>query len=94
MLVKGGFHSGGPGYLISNAAFTPLCERLKNSVSFCQNSGIEDVDINSCLRELGVKMGNSLDEKGRLRFLAFSLKDTFYGELFKYFIQLKFIILN
>lgn len=78
-MVKGGFHSGGPGYAMSNAAFAPMCERLINDFESCPNTGVDDVDVNACLRDLGVIMGKSLDEKGRLRFLAGSLKEFFYG---------------
>lgn len=77
--MNGGYHSGGPGYVMSNAAFTSLCNHLEKNIKFCPNTGIDDVDVNACMRKLGVVMGKSTDNLGRQKFLAFSLKDTFYG---------------
>lgn len=77
--VKDGFHSGGPGYALSNAAFTKLSTTLTNNIEDCPNTGLDDVDLNACLRTLGVLMGNSLDEQGKERFLNLGILDHFLG---------------
>lgn len=55
--------------MISQAAFTRLSVQLINNFTWCRNSGIDDLDVNACLRRLGTKIGNSMDENGGLRFL-------------------------
>lgn len=79
VIVDGGYHSGGPGYVLSNEAFTRLGKALTKNVSNCQNSGIDDVDVNACLRKLGVVMKSSVDAQGRQRFLVLSLLAHFDG---------------
>lgn len=77
--VRGGYHSGGPGFVLSNEAFSRIGKALTQNIKNCQNSGIDDVDINACLRNLGVSIGRSLDEKNRHRFLVFNLATHFFG---------------
>lgn len=67
--VENGFHSGGCGYVLSQESFLRLGQQLVTNKTFCSNSGIDDVDLASCLRRLKVNPNNSLDEQGRERFL-------------------------
>jgi glycoprotein-N-acetylgalactosamine 3-beta-galactosyltransferase len=67
VIVNGGFHSGGGGYLISREALKRLGSTLTNDYEFCGNSGFEDIDVGHCLRTLGVYPNSSLDELGRER---------------------------
>ena len=48
---------------------------LDKNYKFCQNSGIEDVDVGFCLRKLGVKSEKSIDEYGKERFLPVNVND-------------------
>ncbi len=48
---------------------------MNKDFKFCQNSGIEDVDVGSCLRKLGVKSEKSIDIYGKERFLPVNVKD-------------------
>ena len=79
-IVVGGYHSGGAGYLLSREAFQRLGKKLNEDYKFCPNSGLEDVDVASCLRKLGVHKNMSLDEFGRERFHALSIKRHYFGE--------------
>ncbi|CAF0936480.1 unnamed protein product [Brachionus calyciflorus] len=78
-IVKDGYHSGGPGYVLSNAAFTTISKALNEDITNCPNTGIDDVDINQCVRKYNGKKGKSLDEKGREKWLVFNLTTHFTG---------------
>jgi glycoprotein-N-acetylgalactosamine 3-beta-galactosyltransferase len=67
MIVNGGYHSGGAGYLIPREALNRIGSKLRKDYDFCSNSGIEDVDVAKCLKTLGVSSNSSLDELGRER---------------------------
>ncbi len=48
--------------------------------TYCQKDfGSEDVEIAKCLREQGVRLGKSLDEKGRELFHPLTFHDHFHG---------------
>jgi hypothetical protein len=79
VIVKDGYHSGGSGYVISNEAFTRLGTQLNKNYKFCKNTGTEDVDVNDCMRSLGVTIERSVDDLGRPRFLVLSLMAHFWG---------------
>lgn len=79
VIVRDGYHSGGPGYVMSNEAFTRISKALNKNISTCPNSGIDDIDINSCLRDLNVSMGISYDEQKRERFINMGLMTHFTG---------------
>lgn len=68
VIVDGGYHSGGGGYLISKESMSRLANQLKNDSNWCQNTGIEDVDVNKCMRRLNITTENSTDEYGRERY--------------------------
>jgi glycoprotein-N-acetylgalactosamine 3-beta-galactosyltransferase len=80
-IVKGGYHSGGPGYLLSREAFVRLGAELSKTKTLCKSTGIDDVDIQTCLRELGVYPGSSLDLLKRERFLPLGLVAHFIGRV-------------
>lgn len=79
LFVDHGYHSGGAGYVLSNEAFTRIGSKLNQNLSFCQNSGIEDVDVAKCLRNLGVYPNRSVDSLNRERFNPLSLINTYTG---------------
>ena len=65
--------------MLSNEAFRRIGQQLDTNYTFCPNSGVEDLDVNRCLRELGVEMGVSVDERGRQRFLVLDLMRHYLG---------------
>jgi glycoprotein-N-acetylgalactosamine 3-beta-galactosyltransferase len=77
--VRDGYHSGGAGYLLSGEALKRVGRKLNEDIKFCVRSNMEDVDIALCLRDLGVQVGQSVDEFGRERFHPLTLRDHFYG---------------
>ncbi|RNA23178.1 glyco -N-acetylgalactosamine 3-beta-galactosyltransferase 1-like [Brachionus plicatilis] len=79
-LIARGYHSGGPGYVLSNEAFVRVGSALKKNIKNCPDSGIDDVDVNKCVRKYNGKVGVSCDEKKRDRFLAMNIKDHVKGK--------------
>ncbi|RNA41746.1 Glyco -N-acetylgalactosamine 3-beta-galactosyltransferase 1, partial [Brachionus plicatilis] len=79
VIVKDGYHSGGPGYALSNKAFIVMTTELIKDIKNCPNSGIDDSDVNACIRKYNGTMGNSRDENKRERFLPMSLMNHFMG---------------
>lgn len=65
---------------MSGEAFRRLGKQLIKNFKSCKNSGIDDVDINDCLRMLGARMEKSIDEKGRQRWLCVNLIDFWDGK--------------
>jgi glycoprotein-N-acetylgalactosamine 3-beta-galactosyltransferase len=68
------YHSGGAGYVLSKSAFEKIGLALERNFSFCPNSGVEDRDVSSCLKMLGVLPENSIDDNGKERSILFSTK--------------------
>ena len=79
IIVQNGYHSGGAGYVLSREAFNRLGKQLNENLEFCPNSGLEDIDVASCLRKLNVYMNNSLDEFGKERFHPCSMDQHYFG---------------
>lgn len=77
--VKGGYQSGGAGYVLSNEALRRLATKLDQDKRFCPNKGVEDLDVGTCLRRLDVALGSSIDEFGRERFHPLSLTHHYIG---------------
>jgi hypothetical protein len=50
-IVNGGYHSGGPGYVIGNRAMKLIGKELdENDTQSCPSTGTEDMDVANCLR--------------------------------------------
>ena len=81
IVVEGGYHSGGAGYVLSSTALKKLGSALAFNYSFCPNTGIEDVDVASCLRKLDVFPDKSTDDAGRERFHPLSVKSHMTGDI-------------
>ena len=80
LFVSQGYHSGGPGYVLSNEAFVRVGSALKKNIKNCPDSGIDDVDVNKCVRKYKGTVGVSCDEKKRDRFLVMKFKDHLKGK--------------
>ncbi|XP_067653726.1 glycoprotein-N-acetylgalactosamine 3-beta-galactosyltransferase 1-like isoform X2 [Haliotis asinina] len=77
-----GYMSGGAGYVLSREAVRLLVEKGYNTKNMCRESGTdEDVEIASCLHNVGVPVHNTLDRFGRESFHAFSASDHIMGSL-------------
>lgn len=81
IFVEHGYHSGGAGYLLSNEALKRIGSKLNQNLNYCNNSGIEDVDVAKCLRSLGVYPNKSIDYLGRERFHPLSIKAHIYQNM-------------
>ncbi|XP_046331898.2 glycoprotein-N-acetylgalactosamine 3-beta-galactosyltransferase 1-like [Haliotis rufescens] len=80
--TKWGYMSGGAGYVISRQALRLLVEQGYNKNDTCAKSGTdEDVEVASCLHNVGVPVHNTLDRFGRESFHAFSAGDHIMGSL-------------
>ncbi|CAF0928685.1 unnamed protein product [Brachionus calyciflorus] len=77
--IKDGFHGGGPGFVISYAALETIVKAMQINIKNCPDTGVDDLDINHCIRNYNGKIGKSIDEKGRERFLGFSVDVHFSG---------------
>nr|KAI8743201.1 glycoprotein-N-acetylgalactosamine 3-beta-galactosyltransferase 1-like [Biomphalaria glabrata] len=68
----GEFNSGGCGYVLSKEALRRFGQ---NASSLCQQKSLyEDVDMGLCMKRLGVRIGETSDPLGRMRFYAFKLE--------------------
>ncbi len=83
VIVPGGYHSGGGGYLLSNEAMKRLMLKWRHSMHLLQGpfKGVEDVEVASLLRTVNVSMGSSLDDKGRERFHVLNFMRYYTGNL-------------
>ena len=71
-IVKGGYASGGAGYVLSKESLRRLATRGVGNGRLCrQQGGAEDAEVGKCLQRLGVKIRPSVDRLGRSRFHCF-----------------------
>lgn len=71
-IVKGGYPSGGAGYILSKEALKRLGGPQGKNTSLCNtDGGAEDVQIGKCMTNLGVKLLPTVDVLGRSRFHCF-----------------------
>ncbi|KAL4224182.1 Transferase [Mactra antiquata] len=70
-IIEGGYTSGGAGYVLSKEALRRLAEKGDDKILCRQDGGAEDVEIGTCLHNLGVTVGYSHDESGRSLFHCF-----------------------
>jgi len=50
---RGGYLSGGAGYVLSKESLKRLSSKLSTNQTYCPNTGIEDVDVGNRLASLG-----------------------------------------
>ncbi|KAK3103199.1 hypothetical protein FSP39_017295 [Pinctada imbricata] len=78
-MVNQGYMSGGAGYVVNRKALELLVtEGLDDSNKCNPNvSKDEDLEVGHCFENLGVSPGDSRDEKGRERFMSYTLEQHF-----------------
>jgi glycoprotein-N-acetylgalactosamine 3-beta-galactosyltransferase len=63
------FVSGGAGYVLTRGTLDRLASKLiVTNMTFCRNTGLEDVDLSTCLAKLNILPKSSLDFQNRERF--------------------------
>ena len=76
VIVKdGGYMSGGAGYVLSKESLRRFAREALSNPAKCktsQDQGYEDVEMGKCLKNVGVRDGESRDNLGRSRFLPFT----------------------
>ncbi|KAK2719739.1 glycoprotein-N-acetylgalactosamine 3-beta-galactosyltransferase 1-like isoform X2 [Artemia franciscana] len=74
MHVKGGYMSGGAGYILSKEAVKRFVTISLKNITICKaddHTGAEDAELGKCLKNVGVSAKDSRDEYGRDRFFPF-----------------------
>uniref|UniRef100_A0A1I7T575 N-acetylgalactosaminide beta-1,3-galactosyltransferase n=1 Tax=Caenorhabditis tropicalis TaxID=1561998 RepID=A0A1I7T575_9PELO len=69
--LKDGYNSGGPGYILSNAALRIFVEHLYSDEELCPYDWAEDRGMGRCLASMGILPADTRDEKGKHRFIPF-----------------------
>jgi glycoprotein-N-acetylgalactosamine 3-beta-galactosyltransferase len=70
--LKGGYLSGGAGYTFSRETLKRMVSKMRENATFCPiQSTMEDIQVSTCLENVGVIPGESRDKFGRERFHAF-----------------------
>ncbi|XP_077533198.1 glycoprotein-N-acetylgalactosamine 3-beta-galactosyltransferase 1-like [Haemaphysalis longicornis] len=77
VIVKGGYMSGGPGYVLSREALRLAVEEGLTMQGRCRpdSRGHEDVEMGHCLNNVGVPAGDTHDALGRIRFFPIIVND-------------------
>ena len=63
--------------MLSHESLHRFGRKLALDYRFCQNTGIEDIDVAICLSKLGAYSEPSTDDKGRERFHPMDIRSTY-----------------
>lgn len=74
-----GFLSGGAGFVFSMEAYKRLINKLSFDYNSCPNSGIDDLDLSTCLKLVNVSIQDSRDENGLERFHPGDIERHYFG---------------
>ncbi|CAP36512.2 Protein CBG19225 [Caenorhabditis briggsae] len=72
---KDGYNSGGPGYILSNAAVRIFAEHLYHDEVLCPYDWAEDRGMARCLASMGIYPADTRDENGLHRFIPFRVNE-------------------
>ncbi|EGT37634.1 hypothetical protein CAEBREN_00045 [Caenorhabditis brenneri] len=73
--LQDGYNSGGPGYILSNAAVRIFVEYLYNDEKLCPYDWAEDRGMGRCLASMGITPSDTRDKTGANRFVPFLPKE-------------------
>ncbi|UMM36488.1 hypothetical protein L5515_008632 [Caenorhabditis briggsae] len=73
--LKDGYNSGGPGYILSNAAVRIFAEHLYHDEVLCPYDWAEDRGMARCLASMGIYPADTRDENGLHRFIPFRVNE-------------------
>jgi len=81
-IIKNGYHSGGAGYILSREAVKLLGKKGLTNDTICrgEQDGTEDVEMGTCMQNLGVNIVDSRDKEEEERFIPVNLETVFFAE--------------
>ena len=81
LYMLNGYNSGGSGYVLSREALKRFGPNHRKNDNCDLDGQDEDVAIGRCMEALRVRVGNTADEKGAIRFLCFEIEKHLMGKL-------------